>query len=91
MAKHASLRQQYKQAEEELKEVKQLHTDEILKRETAEQQLVGAKMKLAELKQKIDEYVLVVRMCKYNYYKYNSILKIMCISIQRHIIIRTDA
>ena len=74
VAKHASLRQQRKQAEEDLKEVKQLHTDEIMKRQTAEQQLVNVKMELAELKQKTDGFVMVVRNCKYNYCKYNSIL-----------------
>ena len=59
VAKHASLRQKHKQAEGELKRVKQLHTDESIKRETAEQQLLDVKMELAELKQKTD-FVMVV-------------------------------
>ena len=74
MTKHASLHQQCKQAEEELERVKQLHTKEIINRQTTEQQLIDVKMELAELKQKTDGFVMVVRNCKYNYYKYNSIL-----------------
>ena len=54
------MRQQHKQSEEELERVKQLHTDEIIKRETTEQQLVDVKMELAKLEQKAVGFVLTV-------------------------------
>ena len=54
------MRKQHKQAEEELERVKQLHTDEIIKRETTEQQLVDVKMELAKLEQKAVGFVLTV-------------------------------
>ena len=57
--KYANLHEHYKQAEEELKRVKQLHTEEIVKRETIEQQFVDVKTELAELKGK-SEFVVVV-------------------------------
>ena len=58
--KHASLRHQHKETEEDLRKVTQLHIEEVHKRENAEQQLVDVKMELAKLKEKTDEFVIVV-------------------------------